>query len=135
MGCSELLYSIKATPCSGPRAPALRPPPAPVCAPLAVGPASPGAQQPYLDALRREVAEETGLTVASIGDYLGHFDYHSGSGRSTRQFNFTATVTENEGTVKLTEHDARIWADKDQQAQVSSAIQAVLATCHRSRPA
>ncbi|MFG3498723.1 NUDIX hydrolase [Streptomyces sp. NPDC047928] len=86
-----------------------------------------------IEALRREVAEETGLTVETVGDYLGHFDYRSGSGRATRQFNFTATVTE--GPVKLTEHDAHVWADTDQQRQVSSAVQAVLATWHRSRVA
>jgi 8-oxo-dGTP diphosphatase len=56
-----------------------------------------------IEALHREVSEETGLTVETVGDYLGHFDYRSGSGRATRQFNFTATVTD--GTVKLTEHE------------------------------
>ncbi|GAA0452378.1 NUDIX domain-containing protein [Streptomyces sp. NPDC046215] len=78
------------------------------------------------EALRREVAEETGLTVAAVGDYLGHFDYRSGSGRATRQFNFTAAVTETGETVKLTEHDAHLWAGRTQQNQVSSAVQAVL---------
>ncbi|MFI5920172.1 NUDIX hydrolase [Streptomyces anulatus] len=29
------------------------------------------------EALRREVAEEAGLTVTAIGAYLGHFDYLS----------------------------------------------------------
>ncbi|MGK5639791.1 NUDIX hydrolase [Streptomyces sp. URMC 126] len=79
-----------------------------------------------VEALRREVAEETGLTVTAIGGYLGHFDYRSGSGRATRQFNFTATVTGE--TVTLTEHDAHLWADRTQQNQVSSAVQAVLDT-------
>ncbi|MFF4226556.1 NUDIX hydrolase [Streptomyces abikoensis] len=46
-----------------------------------------------IGALRREVAEETGLTVAEAGGYLGHFDYRSGSGRRTRQFNFATAVT------------------------------------------
>ncbi|WKX70831.1 NUDIX hydrolase [Streptomyces sp. XD-27] len=79
-----------------------------------------------VDALRREVAEETGLTVAAVGDYLGHFDYRSGSGRKTRQFNFTAAVTTTDETVKLTEHDAHVWADRSEQNQVSRAVQAVL---------
>ncbi|MFF4161413.1 NUDIX hydrolase [Streptomyces sp. NPDC001678] len=79
-----------------------------------------------VEALHREVAEETGLTVTAVGGYLGHFDYRSGSGRATRQFNFTATVTGE--TVTLTEHDAHLWADRTQQAQVSSAVQAVLDT-------
>ncbi|MEU4211246.1 NUDIX hydrolase [Streptomyces sp. NPDC026206] len=81
-----------------------------------------------IEALRREVAEETGLTVTAVGDYLGHFDYRSGSGRATRQFNFTATVTTTGDTVKLTEHDAHLWADRTQQNRVSAAVQAVLGT-------
>ncbi|MEV6778107.1 NUDIX hydrolase [Streptomyces syringium] len=77
-----------------------------------------------IEALRREVAEETGLTVTAIGGYLGHFDYRSGSGRATRQFNFAATVTGE--TVTLTEHDAHLWADSTQQNQVSSAVRTIL---------
>ncbi len=80
-----------------------------------------------IEALHREVAEETGLTVTAAGGYLGHFDYCSGSGRATRQFNFTATVASGEA-VKLTEHDAHLWADRTQQNQVSTAVQAVLDT-------
>ncbi|AJC62067.1 NUDIX hydrolase [Streptomyces sp. 769] len=81
-----------------------------------------------IEALQREVAEETGLAVSSVGDYLGHFDYRSGSGRATRQFNFAATVTEADEPVKLTEHDAHLWADRSEQDRVSSATRAVLET-------
>lgn len=88
-----------------------------------------------IEALRREVAEETGLAVGTVGEYLGHFDYRSGSGRATRQFNFTANVTETGATVKLTEHDDHLWADDGQQRQVSSAVQAVLTTWNSSRAA
>ncbi|MFD7239427.1 NUDIX hydrolase [Streptomyces syringium] len=84
------------------------------------------AGETLIEALRREVAEETGLTVTAVGTYLGHFDYRSGSGRATRQFNFTATITGE--TVTLTEHDAHLWADRTQQNKVSSAVQAVLDT-------
>jgi len=80
------------------------------------------------EALHREVAEETGLTVATIENYLGHFDYLSKSGKKTRQFNFTAQVTHECGTVKLTEHDAHLWADRTEQEQVSSAVRSILAT-------
>ncbi|MFI1800575.1 NUDIX hydrolase [Streptomyces sp. NPDC020379] len=79
-----------------------------------------------VEALRREVAEETGLTVTEVGNYLGHFDYRSGSGRRTRQFNFTVTVAGH--AVRLSEHDAHLWADSEQQGQVSRAVQAVLGT-------
>jgi 8-oxo-dGTP diphosphatase len=80
------------------------------------------------EALHREVAEETGLTVTAIGAYLGHFDYLSKSGKKTRQFNFTAQVAHESDTVKLTEHDAYLWADRTEQEQVSSAVVSVLAT-------
>ncbi|MEU3600525.1 NUDIX domain-containing protein [Streptomyces sp. NPDC006798] len=80
------------------------------------------------EALRREVAEETGLTITAIGSYLGHFDYLSKSGKKTRQFNFTARVTDENSTVKLTEHDAHLWAGRTEQGQVSRAVQAVLTT-------
>lgn len=80
------------------------------------------------EALHREVAEETGLTVTTIETYLGHFDYLSKSGKKTRQFNFTATTTRESDTVKLTEHDAHLWADRTEQDQVSSAVRSVLAT-------
>ncbi|MFC9266220.1 NUDIX hydrolase [Streptomyces zhihengii] len=80
------------------------------------------------EALHREVAEETGLTVTTIETYLGHFDYLSKSGKKTRQFNFTAHVTHESDTVKPTEHDAHLWADRTEQEQVSSAVRSVLAT-------
>lgn len=45
-----------------------------------------------LEALERELYEETGLTVTSVENYIGSFDYQSGSGKSTRQFNFSVAV-------------------------------------------
>ncbi|MFI8200435.1 NUDIX hydrolase [Streptomyces sp. NPDC085942] len=80
------------------------------------------------EALYREVVEETGLTVTAIGAYLGYFDYLSKSGKKTRQFNFTAQVTHEDDTVKLTEHDVHLWAGRTEQEQVSSAVRSVLAT-------
>lgn len=77
------------------------------------------------EALRREVGEETGLEVTAIDAYLGHFDYVSKSGKATRQFNFSATTTGR--TVRLTEHDEHVWADRAQQERVSSAVREVLA--------
>ena len=62
-------------------------------------------------ALRREVAEETGLEVVGIGRYLGHFDYPSGSGILTRQLNFLVTVRP--AAVALSpEHETFAWVDK-----------------------
>uniref|UniRef100_UPI003F4910CD NUDIX hydrolase n=1 Tax=Streptomyces sp. CA-136453 TaxID=3240050 RepID=UPI003F4910CD len=82
-----------------------------------------------IDALHREVKEETGLTVTAVDGYLGHFDYLSKSGKKTRQFNFTATTTGDQ--VTLTEHDAHLWADHTGQEKTSSAVQDVLTTWHK----
>lgn len=80
-------------------------------------------------ALDREVAEETGLTITSVDGYLGHFDYLSGSGRKTRQFNFAASAAGSE--VRLTEHDDCNWADATEQYRTSEAVQTVLAAWHQ----
>lgn len=85
-----------------------------------------------VEALRREVAEETGLAVTELGAYLGHFDYRSGSGRRTRQYNFAVTATVTGETVRLSEHDAHLWADSSRQEQASSAVQVVLGTWRRT---
>jgi 8-oxo-dGTP diphosphatase len=50
-------------------------------------------------ALIREVKEETGLDVSAIQHYLGSFDYTSGSGRPSRQFNFVVDVAAAEPVV------------------------------------
>ena len=60
-------------------------------------------------ALTRELAEESGLDLAGVEAYLGHFDYLSGSGRPTRQFNFRVAVAVT-SQVTLTEHDSFAWA-------------------------
>ena len=44
------------------------------------------------EALAREVAEETGLEVTGVSDYLGDFDYLTGEGARTRQFTFVVEV-------------------------------------------
>ncbi|WP_129789146.1 NUDIX domain-containing protein [Promicromonospora panici] len=60
------------------------------------------------DALVREVAEETGLTVSGVSTYLGAFEYTSGSGKRTRQHTWAVIVEP--GEVNLTEHDEYAWA-------------------------
>lgn len=67
-------------------------------------------------ALRREVAEETGLTLSRIDRYLGSFDYHSQSGRLTRQFNFQATAPETPAII-LSEHASFAWVGLNELAR------------------
>ena len=63
-----------------------------------------------LQALGREVAEETGLSIARVEAYLGAFDYRSKSGQPTRQLNFRVDV--HPSPVVLTEHAAFVWAGR-----------------------
>ena len=60
-----------------------------------------------LQALRREVREETGLEVAEVTTYLGAHDYTSREGLHTRQHTWSVTVTGDQ--VHLSEHDAYTW--------------------------
>ena len=62
------------------------------------------------EAVVREIKEETNLDVASIDGYIDYFDYLSGSGKKSRQYNFMVSVKDFED-VKLTEHDEFKWQD------------------------
>lgn len=75
--------------------------------------------------LAREVLEETGLTVTDITASLGSFDYTSGSGKRSRQFNFVVDVAAPE-PVSLTEHDAYAWRPVTRDLPVTDAVRAVL---------
>ncbi|MFJ2148774.1 NUDIX hydrolase [Streptomyces microflavus] len=79
-----------------------------------------------VDALCREVLEETGLTVTGVTGHAGSFDYASRSGLRTRQFTFAVTVGAT-GPVALTEHDDSIWADRGDLPAVSDETRALLA--------
>ncbi|MBK5990510.1 NUDIX hydrolase [Streptomyces microflavus] len=79
-----------------------------------------------VDALCREVLEETGLTVTGVTGHAGSFDYASRSGLRTRQFTFTVTVGAT-GPVVLTEHDGSAWADRGDLPAVSDETRALLA--------
>lgn len=83
-------------------------------------------------ALSREVKEETNLEVASIQEYLGHFDYPSSSGAKSRQFNFAVDVTAPE-PVELHEHDAYAWSSLTDKPPVTDAVKGVLATYRKLR--
>ena len=90
---------------------------------LPSGKAEPG--EPLDQALTREVLEETGLTVTGIREYLQSFDYVSGSGKKSRQFNFAVDVAAPE-PVRLTEHDTYAWSPVTDDVPVTDAVRAVL---------
>ncbi|MCR6484026.1 NUDIX domain-containing protein [Amycolatopsis sp. OK19-0408] len=76
-------------------------------------------------ALIREVKEEAGLDVSKIQRYLGSFDYTSGSGKASRQFNFAVDVAATKPVV-LQEHDVYQWAQLDSELPVTDAVKTVL---------
>ncbi|MFF0543180.1 NUDIX hydrolase [Nocardia thailandica] len=84
------------------------------------------------EALIREVAEETGLEVTGITDYLGEFDYLSGSGTRTRQFTFAVSVGPGAHRVSA-EHDAATWVPRSAEPPVSDAVREILAVHERRR--
>jgi len=83
------------------------------------------AGEPLDTALMREVKEESGLDVAAIRDYLGSFDYTSGSGKKSRQFNFAVDVAAPE-PIELQEHDAYAWTALTEEPPVTDAVKDVL---------
>lgn len=76
-------------------------------------------------ALAREVKEETGLDLANATAYLGQFDYTSGSGKPSRQFNFAIEVSATEPVV-LTEHDDFQWREATDDLPVSASVKETL---------
>lgn len=60
-------------------------------------------------ALRREVEEETGLAIKEVEGFINSFDYESGSGALTRQFNFKVSLTVDRD-LALSEHEGYCWA-------------------------
>jgi 8-oxo-dGTP diphosphatase len=78
------------------------------------------------EALIREVKEESGLDIEEITRYLGSFDYTSGSGKKTRQFNFAVTVTTTEPVI-LQEHDEYRWTPIADEPPVTDAVKQILA--------
>lgn len=83
-------------------------------------------------ALTREVAEETGLVVTDISDYIGSFDYTSDSKKKSRQFNFAVAVTATE-PVRLTEHHGYLWAPLGGELPVTDTVSQLFHTYRNLR--
>lgn len=63
------------------------------------------------EALTREVYEETGLVISNIVTYSNSFDYTSGSGKKSRQYNFVVEVEDGAITLNPAEHSEYKWID------------------------
>ncbi len=66
--------------------------------------------------LIREIKEETGLDIKYIGQFINTFDYLSGSGKKSRQFNFEVKTVSTDN-ILLTEHDEYRWMNYDEIEQ------------------
>jgi len=64
-------------------------------------------------ALVREVAEETGLSVTKIGRFVNHLDYDNDGGRRTRQLNFKVEVNDLAQVRLSDEHSEWLWMSAD----------------------
>jgi 8-oxo-dGTP diphosphatase len=69
-----------------------------------------------LEALMREVREETGLRVTAVPAFVGSFDYRTRAGEQARQFNFAVEVDGGEPRLEPAEHDRLAWARPDHLA-------------------
>lgn len=61
-----------------------------------------------LEAVAREVKEETNLVMSKVDLFIDWFDYLSGSGKKSRQLNFKISV-ESYSPIILTEHEEYKW--------------------------
>ncbi len=80
-------------------------------------------------ALAREVKEESNLTVTEINQYIGHFDYKSRSGISTRQLNFVVSVNPQDKVVlNPAEHEGYSWvsATEIKNYNISAEVQKLI---------
>ena len=64
-----------------------------------------------IQALQREVKEETNLDMETIVKYLDSFDYKSKNGNATRQFNFLISVRDVNQLKISDEHEKAQWIE------------------------
>lgn len=76
-------------------------------------------QENLIEALCREMLEETGMEPSRVVDYLSSFDYISGSGKKTRQFNFLVTPKNEEVALNPEEHSSYSWVSPEDEVSIN----------------
>lgn len=66
------------------------------------------AGETLLDAVKREITEETNCSIDTIVRYIGHIDFLSSKGLLTRRFNFLVTL-KLPFSISLSEHADYCW--------------------------
>ncbi len=86
-----------------------------------------------LDALEREVREETGMTLAAVHGVAGGFDYVNEHGQRVRQLNFVVETIEPD-VEHHPEHQAVAWIDATmvEMFPLSAEMDAVVRSALRS---
>lgn len=74
-----------------------------------------GVGESLIQALVREVKEETGTNLVKISHYVDSFDYFSSSGKSTRQLSFVAITTGGRIKLNKNEHSSYYWVEIGEQ--------------------
>jgi 8-oxo-dGTP pyrophosphatase MutT (NUDIX family) len=72
----------------------------------------------FIEGFRREIFEETGLTLTGIGKFISAFDFLDGQNRRTRQFNFFVSTTENQVRIDAIEHSRHEWFSQADLAHI-----------------
>lgn len=75
-----------------------------------------------VQAVEREMKEETGLAAREVGPYLGSFDYTLSDGRIVRQFNFRIEPSATDVRLNPREHSAFVWWDMADRAYLDSIL-------------
>lgn len=85
------------------------------------------AGESIFEGLIREIKEETNLDIDKICGYIDCFDYISGAGKKSRQFNFWVKTKSNKN-IKLSEHDEYKWLSVDECTKDKNITSKTMAT-------
>ena len=78
-----------------------------------------------LDTVVREVAEETGLRVTEIVEFLEYLDFRGGTGRGWRKHNFIVEVEKGDVVTDPAEHDEFGWFEEEEAEKLRATTESM----------